>query len=65
MASIRGCDRRTSSSSSLLDLLDEALVLLVEHADIALESVGFPLHVTIDLGPLVLLLANKLVFFTN
>ena len=52
----------SSRASSRLDLLDQSLVLFIEHPDVALETICLSLHVTIDLSPFVLLLASDLVF---
>ena len=50
-----------TSRSCSLNLLDQSLILFIEHSDVTLETISFSLHVTVDLGPLVLLLACDLV----
>ena len=54
---------RASGASRGLDLLDQALVLFIEHSDVALETICLSLHVAVDLSPFVLLLASDLIFF--
>ena len=49
----------------MLNLLNKALIFFVKHANVSFEAICLSLHVTIDLSPLVLLLAHKLVLFGN
>ena len=54
-----------SRSTTVLNLLDKAFVLFVEHADVSLESIGLTLHIAVDLGPLILLLGGHLILLTH
>lgn len=51
------------TSSCRLNLFHQALVLLVEHADIAFKTVGFTFHVAVNFCPFVLLLARHTILF--
>lgn len=53
-----GC-HAAASAFGLFNLSQQPLVLLVEHADVALQVLCLALHVAVDAGPLILLLVDS------